>query len=124
VRVKQFKYAYAALRVEVIQNVKMLVASMVNINCQEISESFSRDTPVAWFDDEAQASPEQPSLIAAASCRFSKNICVWALYGDLIQSGVINLTDRHREDTVDVFYKQFDMSLFRRLCLAGTHRAG
>lgn len=71
------------------------------------------------FSDEAQTSPEPPSLIAVASCHYSLNICVWAMYGDSRQSGVTNLTGRHCEDTVDVFYKQSDMSLFRRLCLAG-----
>ncbi|THW83990.1 hypothetical protein D6D18_07949 [Aureobasidium pullulans] len=118
-RSKRFKYAYAALRAEVIQNARLLVTTMINIGSNEISQNFSRDTPIARFDDEAQACSEQPSLIASATCKFSHNICVWAFYGDFRQSGVINLTGRNPDNTVDVFYKQTDMSLFLRLYLSG-----
>jgi hypothetical protein len=118
-RFNHFKYAYAALRAEVIQNAKILVTTLINAGSNEVSKNFSPDTAVALFSDEAQASPEQPSLIAIASCHYSSKICVWAMYGDPRQGGVTNLTGHRCEDTVDVFYKQSDMSLFRRLCLAG-----
>jgi len=112
-------YAYVTLSPEVIRRTKMIVGDLVAIGSKEISENFSQDTPIARFDDDAQASPEQPSLIGIASCHYSKNICVWAMYGDSRQTGVSNPTGRHAENIVDIFYKQSDMSLFRRLCLAG-----
>ncbi|THY59579.1 hypothetical protein D6C99_01868 [Aureobasidium pullulans] len=116
---KQFKYTYTVLRAEVIQNAKLLVTTMVNVGNEEISKHFSRRTPIARFDVEAHACAEQPSLIASATCEFSKNICVWAMYGDLGKRGVFNRTGRGTENTVDVFYKQSDVSLFLRLYHSG-----
>ena len=118
-RFTRFQFAYAALRAEVVRKAKMLVGTLENVGSQEISEHFGQDAVIALFSDEAQASAEPPSLIAVASCKYSPNICVWAMYGDLEQSGVINPSGRKAEDTVDVFYKQSDMSLFLRLYLAG-----
>ncbi|THW93081.1 hypothetical protein D6D17_08362 [Aureobasidium pullulans] len=116
---KQFKYTYTVLRAEVIQNAKLLVTTMINVGNEEISKHFSRRTPIARFDVEAHACAEQPSLIASATCEFSKNICVWAMYGDLGKRGVFNRTGRGTENTVDVFYKQSDVSLFLRLYHSG-----
>jgi hypothetical protein len=117
---RQFKYVYAALRAEVIQNSRLLFSTMHNVYTNEISQNFSsNNNAIARFDDEAQACAEQPSLISASICEFSKNIVVWAMYGDLEQSGVINLTGRNVENTVDVFYKQSDMSLLQRLYQMG-----
>ncbi|KAI5269545.1 hypothetical protein E4T47_06990 [Aureobasidium subglaciale] len=118
-RMKLFKSAYEALRAEVIQNSKMLVTTMLNAYNKEVSQNFSQNTLCIRFDDEAQACAEQPSLIPSSICRYSKNIILWCMYGDLKQSGVINLTGKNFDNTVDVFYKQSDMSLFLRLNLMG-----
>jgi hypothetical protein len=118
-RFSRFKYAYAQLRAEVIQNSSFLVSTLINIASKEISQNFSQSTAIARFDDEAQTIDESSSVVPIAVCHWSKNVCIWAMYGDLRQSGVINLTGRHFDDTVDVFYQQAEMSLFARVSLAG-----
>ncbi|KAI4852250.1 hypothetical protein E4T44_01608 [Aureobasidium sp. EXF-8845] len=118
-RFSRFKYAYAQLRAEVIRNSSFLVSTLINIASKEISQNFSQSTAIARFDDEAQTIDESSSVVPIAVCHWSKNVCIWAMYGDLRQSGVINLTGRHFDDTVDVFYQQAEMSLFARVSLAG-----
>ncbi|KAI5201536.1 hypothetical protein AUEXF2481DRAFT_92785 [Aureobasidium subglaciale EXF-2481] len=118
-RMNLFKHAYEALRAEVIQNSKVLVTTMLNAYNKEVRQNFSQNKMCIRFDDEAQACAEQPSLIPSSICGYSKNIKLWCMYGDLKQSGVINLTGKNFDNTVDVFYKQSDMSLFLRLNLMG-----
>ncbi|KAI5202072.1 hypothetical protein E4T39_04879 [Aureobasidium subglaciale] len=116
---KKFKYVYAALRAEVIQNSHLLFSTMINVCSKEISQNFSSATNIARFDDEAQTASEPASLVATSICQFSDNIIRWAMYGDIKQSGVINITGRGTENTVDPFHKQADVSLFLRLYMSG-----
>ncbi|CAD0098397.1 unnamed protein product [Aureobasidium mustum] len=118
-RARLFKYVYAVLRAEAIQNAPFLVSTMVGLKNREISQNFSLDHNIARFDDEAQACEEGVSLIGAALCHWSKNVKTWAMFGDYKQSGVICLTGQGQENTVDVFHEQSRISLFSRLEKAG-----
>ncbi|KAI4750443.1 hypothetical protein E4T52_17353 [Aureobasidium sp. EXF-3400] len=118
-RLRKFKYVYAALRAEIIQGAPFLVGTMLILNDEEISQNWSQKKKSARFDDEAQACSEPSSLVGAALPKWSRNVKVWAMLGDLKQSGVTCLTGQGPDNTVDPFHAQSRISLFARLEKAG-----
>lgn len=90
----EYRYLYAALRVEVMQQSPLILATLYSLNNREISQNWSKNQKSVHMSNESQAVDEPSSLIAASLPNWSKDFKIWAMFGGLEQSNVVCLNQQ------------------------------